>query len=429
MAKQMDVEQQILGAILFDYGSCGYAFERLLPVHFINKQHSQFYEEIIELRNQGKDLDLVTIGNQTKFYDLALSCSTSVYTAANIRSHVDICLDRYYLAVTRQMLIEAVKSLEEIDRSPSKLRKRIEDMAFFLADRAQDRGLQHISEISQPTIHQLNEIQQGNFPGVKTGFSKLDDMGFYFRRKTITVLAARPGMGKSALALKIAKNCKENVAFYSMEMANEEQYERLISMKTALTNDDLRSKSTLESQGDRIVTAAAEINEHPIWMNDSTRVTIPMILNQCKRLKARKGLGLIIVDYMGLVKTGGKFGSRREEVGYISKGLKNVANELDVPVLALSQLNRSCEERHDKRPILADLRESGDIEQDAHMVWFLYRPEVYDPKDNPGKAEIIIRKNRSGLTGSTPLTYHKGSTDFVDYEPVADAFNADDWIA
>ena len=427
MTKQMDVEIQILAAIMFDASQCTYAFEHLKPEFFINKQHGQLYKEMKELYDAGQSLDIVSLSEHSKLKDMILDVSEHSFTASNIKTHTNICLDRFYLLVSRKKLIEAIKGLESVDRSPGRLRKSLEDLAFFLADRVQDKGLKHISAVSKQTINELDDIQRGIFPGVQSGFTKLDSMGFYFRNGKMSVLAARPAMGKSALALKIAKNCPKNVAFYSLEMSDVEQYERLISMSTGLTNDDLKNKEILKSKAQTIINASIEINKKKIWINDSVGVTPSMMLNQCKRLQAQHGLGLLIVDYLGLMKADEKFNSRREEVGLFSKGILNIAKKLNIPAIALSQLNRGCEERNDKRPILADLRETGDIEQDAHMVWFLYRPEVYDPQDHPGKAEIIVRKNRSGPTGSTPLTFIKRATDFIDYEPLASEFNANDW--
>ena len=412
---ELDVEKQILSAIMLNVNSCTIAFELLNPEHFINPKHQKLFAYMVEMHNKGETLDIVTLSEHSDQVDLIMEISTESVTTAHIKSHVNICLDRWFMLKGREKLIEAVKSLESKDRSVDDLRTRCEELAFFLSDRVTDKGLQHISNVCTSTIKGLVKMREGKFPGVQTGFKDLDDAGFQLRKKTMTVLAARPGMGKSALALKIAKNCKENVAVYSLEMANEEQYERLISMETGLSNDDMRSPAILEQKFKEIADSTVAINETKIWINDSPKVSIPTITNQCKRLKAQHGLGLLIVDYLGLIKTGGKYGSRREEVGSISKGLKQIGTELDIPILALGQLNRSCEDRSDKRPILADLRESGDIEQDAHMVMFLYRGEVYDEKEAPGVAEVLIRKNRSGRIGTEKLTYVKSTTNFKDY--------------
>ncbi len=416
---EMNVEREILAAIMFAPDECLYAFELLRPEHFKNGSHADLYEKMLELRYNGHSLDIVTLNEKTNMSDLVLDLSSISYTAANIKSHVNICLDRWYMLQGHQKLTEALQRLQSPERSVASLRTACEDIAYFLSDRVQDKGLQHISEVSASTLRGLNKIGTGKFPGVKTGFKDLDDAGFYLRRKTMSVLAARPGMGKSALALKIAKNSLVNTAVYSLEMANEEQYERLISMETGLSNDDLKDSEILRKSESKILDASEKIDKSKIWINDSATVSCSTIMNQCKRLKAQHDLGLLIVDYLGLIKVEGKFGSRREQVGAISKGLKKVGHELDIPVLALGQLNRSCEDRSDKRPILADLRESGDIEQDAHLVMFIYRGEVYDPQENPGVAEILIRKNRSGRIGTEKLSYEKAETNFKDYEGVS----------
>jgi replicative DNA helicase len=412
----LDVELEILAAIMFEPAACTYAFEHLKKENFINKKHGELYESMLLLHEGGDTLDPITLTEKTKHGDLITDCMAVSYSANRIKSHTNILLDRWYMLKAREKLIEAVKKLDSPERSPEKLRQSCEELAFFLADRVQDKGLQHVREISKTAISGLESIKKGNFPGVMTGFKALDELGFYFRNKTCTVIAARPGMGKSAFALKIAQNCPGNVAVYSLEMANEEQYERLISMRTALSNNHLKQADTISEYTNEIMEASIEINKQKIWINDSPKVSTTTMRNQCKRLQAQEGLSMIIVDYLGLAGAGKKYDTRREEVGGIMKELKGIAHELDIPVIPLAQLNRNVEERGDKRPILSDLRESGDIEQDAHMIWFLYRGEVYgEDEDDPEKAEVIVRKNRAGPTGSVFLTYKKESTNFVDY--------------
>jgi replicative DNA helicase len=416
MSREMDVEFQILAAIVFDSKNCEYAFECLEPKHFYNDDYKKIFENMVKLYKEGDSLDIVTLSNKTETNPAMLMELGSGYTAANIRTHVNICLDRYYMLTAREKLLQAIQELEKPSRSPHKLRQSCEDVALFLSDRVRDKGLQHISKVGGTTIKELDKIMIGKFPGVKTGFKDLDEAGLYFRKKTLNIVAARPGMGKSAFSLKIADKSLGNVAIYSLEMSNEEQFERLISMKTGLTNTHLKDPEMLKQSTQKIIQAAGDISKKNIWINDSTRITIPMILNQCKRLQAQHGLDLLIVDYLGLVQTQEKFGSRREEVGSITKGLKNIANELDISVVGLAQLNRVLEGRSDKRPLLSDLRESGDIEQDAHMVLFLHREDYYDDEAEQGKAEVLCRKNRSGPTGVEYLTYKGSSTEFTDYK-------------
>lgn len=417
MAKQMDVEEKVLAAIMFDAKACTYAFECIKPEHFVNKKHGQLYQEMVNLYEKGESLDIVTLSEHSKLDELIMDIGSQSYTTNHIKSHTNILMDRWYMLKAREKLIQAVKTLDEPTRSPERLRQSCEEIAHFLADRAQDKGLRHLSEIAEDTLKGFEEIKEGKMPGVKTGFYDLDKAGFYLRKGSLTVIAARPGMGKSAFALKIARNSGVNVAIYSLEMANEEQYERFISMETGLSNSHLKKKEVLHDYSNEINAASEKINENKIWINDTPGVSVTTMANQCRRLQAQHGLGLLIVDYLGLTQPDKKYDSRREEVGGIVKAMKVIAMTLGIPVVPLAQLNRKLEERSDKRPILSDLRESGDIEQDVHMAWFLYREKMYDPNcEDPELAELIVRKNRSGPTGTVNLTYKDSLTDFIDYE-------------
>lgn len=428
MKSEMDVELEVLAAIMFDAEKCTYAFETIIPEHFVRKEHREIYQTMCDLYESGESVDLITLSSKSKHEDILMDIATISHTAAHIKSHTNILVDRWYLLEARKKLKEAQESLKEKDRSPATLRERCEEIAYFLSDRTVEKGLQHISDVGTSAMKNIEEIQQGKIFGVKTGFKDLDDMGFYLRYGSLTVVAARPAMGKSALALAIAKNANVNTAIFSLEMDNEEQYERFISMKTGLTNYHLKKPDVLTDYASDIIDAAGEINKQKIWLNDSPNITTSMIASQCRRLKAQHGLELVIIDYLGLAKTEQKFSKRHEEVGYISKSLKRMAKNLGVAVLPLAQLNRKLEDRTDKRPILSDLRESGDLEQDAHVVAVLYREEVYNEEcDEPEKAEFIIRKNRSGPVGTVYLTFKKQQTKFVTYEkPTSHYIDVDD---
>jgi len=414
MNKPMDVQKPVLEAILFSDKDCQVAFELLQPEHFTNKKYGAIFKVMKEMNQNGEPIDAITLYEKIGEEDLIIELNTG-FSTANIKSHTNVLLDRWYLLKAHEKLMDAISWVEAPGRSVDGLRRKCEEISLLLADRVKDKGLVHISKIAQTAMEDLSKVEQGDFPGFQTGFRDLDDHGFFFRKKNLIVLAARPGMGKSALALKIALKAKVKTAVFSLEMSNEEQYERLISIYTGLTNNDLKDKSRLKEEQSKILKESVEINKNNIWINDSTRLTMATLASQCKRLQAQEGLDFVIVDYLGLVKTDTEFKQRNLAVSSISKGLKNLAYDLDVPVLALNQLNRDCESRNDKRPLLSDLRESGDIEQDAHMVIFLYREHIYDKEADKREAEVIFRKNRSGPTGTEKLTFLGESTDFVDY--------------
>lgn len=413
----MNIERQILGSILYNENECDFAFEHLTPEHFRDKFHRSIYEIMQKLRQDGKEITLISIGERPDVSDWAMEVSSEVVTTGGIRTHCDMLIDAYYLNVAKRGGEWLAEEAQKQGATPRSIFEVIEKLALKMSDRVGQRGLEHISKVGHRVLTELDEITQGKIPGVSTGFQSLDSNGFMFRNGTFNVIASRPSMGKSSLALDIAEQSNVNVAFFSLEMTAEELYERQISSRTGISNDDLRDAPLIKYNSSSIMTAVESINGHKIWIDDGAYKTPFQILNQGKRLKAQHGIGLIIIDYIQLMKLGGKIESRRQEVGEISKILKTTAKELDIPVVALAQLNRDCEQRPDKRPLLSDLKESGELEQDAHQVWFIFREEVYDESAEPNKAEILIRKNRSGRIGKVNLTFHKEKTHFTDYVP------------
>jgi replicative DNA helicase len=288
----------------------------------------------------------------------------------------------------------------------------IQSQAMALGDAAAvDGGLKTMREVLAGCWKEWHAAAAGKIVGVKTGISDLDAVLGAFRPGTLNVIAARPGFGKSMFALQIASTCGLPVALYTLEMTSEEQAERMISSEVeGLTSEGLRSAAVLEAKRHSIGEALKKLAQSNIQMNDQTSTTMNQIASQCRRMKRTSGLGLIIVDYLQLILVEGRGENRVREVGQISKGLKRIANELRVPVIAIASLSRECEKRDDKRPILADLRESGEIESDAHAVIFLYRHSEYVQsfaQDDRLRAatEIIVKKNRGGKKGIIPTVF------------------------
>lgn len=421
----MNIERQVVGEILANSDECLIAFEELKEEHFQSDSFRKIFTQMASMNKVGEQIDIMTLTEKGLNSESLMVLASEIVSAAHIKSHVKILKDRYYLRTAVSQLTEALSRASKPGATTENLRTNIEETALFLSNNVKSKGLQHISVAMASSLKQLEQISQGDLPGVKTGFRDLDNNGFFFKDKTLTIIAARPAMGKSALAWAIARKCKKKVGFFSLEMAKEEQAERSISADTGISNDDMKNRHMMKENIPKILEASYNISKETIWINDDTKVTISTIHNQCKRMIAKEGLELLIVDYMGLVESMEKFAKRNLEVGAISKGLKYIANDLGIPVVALCQLNRDCEARNDKRPLLSDLRESGDMEQDAHMVIFIYRDEVYnEDTEEKGVAEIIVRKNRAGKTGIIKLNFDGPRTTFSNYDSPSEVYGS-----
>jgi replicative DNA helicase len=285
-------------------------------------------------------------------------------------------------------------------------------------------GVVHVREVISEIYDKLTELynQKNRFTGLRTGFDLLDEKTFGFQKSDLILLAARPSVGKTALALNIAHYAAvyvgEPVIFFCLEMARDQLVNRMISADEQIDASKMRSGRLLDGDWRKIASATAKLMDAPLYLDDTSSVTVADIKAKCRRLKLeRNGLGLVVIDYIQLMQgsgRSGRFDNRQQEMSEISRSLKLMAKELNVPVLALSQLSRAPEQRSDHRPMLSDLRESGAIEQDADIVMFLYRDELYhDDTEKPGTAELIIAKHRNGETGVIELQYQNAYTKFV----------------
>jgi replicative DNA helicase len=299
---------------------------------------------------------------------------------------------------------------------------RAETLVFQVAERRVSDSLMVLYDALEAGLNQLEAIQgrDHRLTGVSTGFRDLDDLLLGFQPSALYVLAARPGQGKTSLALtcaaSVAVESRRPVVFFSLEMSHLELTQRLLSAEAQVDSRALRTGNLQEAQWPKITQAVGRLAEAPFYIDDNPQTTIMEMRAKCRRIKQRKGdLGLVLVDYLQLMSTPGKRENRQVEVSELSRGLKVLARDLDCPVMALSQLNRSLEYRADKRPMLADLRESGAIEQDADAVMFIYREEAYEPDTaNKGLAELIIAKHRAGPTGNVHLAFFEKYTRFKD---------------
>lgn len=431
--QSLEAEESILSAILVDNDTLLEVLEILSPEDFYRSAHQKIFSAISELFSRNEPVDLVTLTNILREHDRLEEIGGAAYLA-NLVDTVPLAVNAQYYA---KIVYDKACLRRLIEKSNSIAKRCFEDRGDV--DSVIDFAESSIFEISEnkirPTFYPIGKIiesnidvleeRQGNralVTGVATGFTKLDELTAGLQKSDLVILAGRPGMGKTALALNIAKNAAVDsnipVAIFSLEMSKEQLSFRMLSSEARIDSSRLRRGFISQDDWIKITDSAGVLSQAPIFIDDSPNITALEIRAKSRRLKMEKDIGLIVIDYLQLMK-GRVSAERRDlEISEISRSLKALAKELDLPVVALSQLNRKLEERSDKRPQLADLRESGALEQDADVVAFLYRDELYNRDENnpnKGKAELIVSKQRNGPTGFTILTFLDTYTRFENY--------------
>jgi replicative DNA helicase len=430
--KDINAEAAVLSAMMLDNFAVAKSIEMLDKDHFYRPSHKIIFENMIELFEENIEIDIITLIDKLKTNNqleavggeaFINELSDVVLSSANIEFHANIVLER---ALLRQLIETSGKIIEKCyasDEAVDDIVDRAEQMIFNIAERPGKKAFQSISEIIPATIKNIEETatSKKSVLGVPTGFMDLDRKIGGFRPGQLVIIAARPAMGKTSLALNIASNAAvrydKKVGVFTMEMESDELLMRMLSSASEVSMDEmLKGYGMNEKKILRIAGAAEVLSEKEIYVDDSGSNTILDIRAKTRRLKAElKGLDLVIIDYMQLMSVRRNRENRQQEISEISRNLKVLAKELSIPIVTLSQLNRGLESREDKRPKLADLRESGAIEQDADIVLFIYRDEVYNEETEfPGVAEIIVGKNRHGAIGKIELRFLNEFTSFRD---------------
>ncbi|UCG77032.1 MAG: replicative DNA helicase [Gemmatimonadota bacterium] len=429
-----EAEVSILGGMLIDGDAVAVAMELIDDTAFFREGNRRIFRAMMRLYSRGEVIDPVTLSDELKSAGELESSGGMEYlarlvdavpTAANIEYHCRILRDK---AVLRRLIEESTEIIREAYEAPAgssqETLDRAEQRIFQISQSASRRGFIWIKEILWPTFERIEELQRspGMATGVPSGFPDLDHYTAGFQPSDLIVLAGRPSMGKTALALNFAQHAAiehdKPVAVFSLEMSKESLVQRLLCAEGRVDSGRLRRGRLEDDEYGRLATAAGLLNTAPIWIDDTPAISALELRAKARRLRAEVDLALIVVDYLQLMSGPRGAENRQQEISAISRSLKAVAKELTVPVIALSQLSRAPEQRTDHRPVLADLRESGAIEQDADLVLFVYREEVYkgpvdrDGNSLEGKAELIIGKQRNGPTGEVPLHFHKQYTLF-----------------
>ena len=442
----VQAEQALLGGLMLDNSSWDRVADRVVADDFYRPDHRLIFGALEELSQRNEPCDAVTIsdhlGAKGQLDDAGgmaylVSLVKDTPSAANVADYAAIIRDRALLRGLIEAGNEIARSAYHTEGRPiAELVDGAERRVFEIAERGKRRGsgFMRIREVLNETVDRLDTLHQagGAITGLGTGFHKFDDYTSGLQAGDLIIVAGRPSMGKTSLAVNIAENAALGdglpVAIFSMEMSIEQLAFRMISSLGRVNQAHLRNGRFADEDWPRINGAIQQMSEAPVFIDDTPALTPTEVRARARRLQREHGLSLIVVDYLQLMQVSGNTENRATEISEISRSLKALARELKLPIIALSQLNRSVEQRTDKKPVMSDLRESGAIEQDADLIVFIYREEVYD-KDTPrqGIADINIAKQRNGPTGEFPLTFLGQFTKFENYAPEADAFASGDY--
>ncbi|WP_374019039.1 replicative DNA helicase [Paenibacillus thiaminolyticus] len=433
--QDLAAEQAVLGAVLIDPQLMDMLQERLTPSAFYASKHEKIFRRMVELATEGDPIDMLTLVNKLSEHDEAAEVggvgylsrlAGSVPTTANTEHYAEIVLEKYLL---RQSIEASMALVEQAVTSgdPTKVIFGLQETATRLSDLAAPK--KDFSQLRDVLIEVYEEAERRyetrdedrGITGLPSGFDDLDRMTAGFQRSDLIIVAARPSVGKTAFALNIAQNvgvrAKETVAIFSLEMSRKQLVQRMMCAESRVNASRMRTGYFEDGDWEKLTNAIAQLAEANVYIDDTPGLNVYEIRARCRRLKKEQGLGMIIIDYMQLIAGRGRGENRQQEVSEISRMLKQLARELDVPVIALSQLSRGVEQRQDKRPMMSDLRESGSIEQDADIVAFLYRDDYYDKEsEKKNIIEIIIAKQRNGPVGTVELVFLKQFNKFVNYD-------------
>ena len=428
----LEAERAVLGGILLENEAMNVVVEILSLDDFYSEANSKIFALMLELSHQNQPIDHITLRESllrsSKLAsiggdDYLLSLTNVIPTVANIESHARIVREKAVVRLLIQVCHELAARGYGDYGSIEEFLDQAESSVLGVAKERMRNPYEQVKEIVMRTFEEINEIARRGevVTGLPTGFSRLDRMTAGMHSGDLIIVAGRPGMGKTALALNIAYNAcekaKSPIAVFSLEMPKEQLVRRLLGSEARVEGNRIRTGQLHKDDWPKLADVAGVLSELPIWIDDTAAITLIELRAKARRLKSEVGLGLIVVDYLQLMRSGSRNDSREQEISEISRSLKALAKELKIPVMALSQLNRGVESRssHDKRPQLSDLRESGAIEQDADTIWFIYRDEVYNQdSEDQGVAEIIIGKQRAGPTGTCRVRFFSEYTRFDD---------------
>jgi replicative DNA helicase len=427
----LEAEQTILGSVLINNDALNQVVDILSSEDFYREAHAHIYGGMLSLYNRDDPVDLVTLSQILKEMNLLdkvggtdylASLAEATSTSAGIMHHARIVKD---LSTRRGLIVECARISEtcfEFANDTDEVLDLAEQSIFDIAERTIDQNFFPMSEVIKESFKKLESTSHKDsfITGVATGFTDFDNITAGLQPSDLIIIAGRPSMGKTSLALNMAYNAalgdKLGVAVFSLEMSRLQLGIRLLGLDAMIDASRLRRGSLQDDEWGRLTDAANRLSELPLYIDDTSGLSVLELKAKARRLKKRFGISLLVIDYLQLMQSKKSTESRQQEISDISRSLKALAKDLNIPVVALSQLNRKVEDRPNKRPILADLRESGAIEQDADLILFIYREELYNrTEENKGKAEINIAKHRNGPIGKVDLTFREKYTKFDNY--------------
>jgi replicative DNA helicase len=416
-----EAEQTVLASCMIDHTAVEKVVNLLSYDDFYYEANKEIYDSIKQIHMQNIPVDAVTVFEELKKrgkidyiggFEYLATLTENIITSKNVEAYCNIIREKSTL---RKLIGASQEIIEKSYKEDDEVQRIIELAEQTIFSISQNRSINTFSEIKEVLMTVFNQLEEraksgGGITGLATGYTDLDRMTSGLQKSDLILLAARPSMGKTALALNIAMNVVKNgasVALFSLEMSEEQYVQRIISQEAMVDSTKLRTGNLDDDDWTRLINTMSLISNYKIYIDDTPSVTLFEMMSKCRRLKIEKGLDLIVVDYLQLMSDGGRTDNRQQEISNISRGLKALARELDCPVLALSQLSRAPELRNDHRPVMSDLRESGAIEQDADVVMMLYRDEYYNKEESEKKGitDVIITKQRNGPVGTVELAW------------------------
>ncbi len=426
----LDAEKSVLSSLILNFSSVDEVVNLLTTESFYYKPHQIIFQAILDLYKSSQAFDFLVVHDYLKDKGLLdqvggvpylLDLQENFYSVGFLEQHAKIIQEKY---VFRSLILSCAQVMNACYKPDGKRIEEILDLAekeiFKLSNSNNQKDFVQLSKLLKLTFKKISEMSEnrGSVTGIPTGYSKFDEMTSGLHGGDLIILAARPGMGKTAFALNLALNAWKNgheVGIFSLEMPYEQLVLRMISTESGIPHHRIRTGNIGSEEWLELTNVATALDEAKIFIDDSPSISILEVKNRARKLKLKHNLKFLVIDYLQLIVHDQKTENRTQEISLISRSLKSLAKELDIPIVALSQLSRSLESRGDKRPLLSDLRESGSIEQDADIVTFIYRDAVYHPEtENPNLAEIIISKHRNGPTGSCNVYFDGALTKFVD---------------